>query len=97
MGENHFARWPVALYGMVLLLAAIAYFILVRVLLSVHGRESVLATALGRDFKGKVSIVIYLVAIALAALKSWLACALYVLVAIMWLVPDRRIEKTLTQ
>jgi TMEM175 potassium channel family protein len=95
MGENQFAAWPVALYGTVLLFAAVAYFILVRALLSLHGRESTLATALGRDFKGKVSMVIYAIAIPLAFVKSWLACAFYVLVAIMWLVPDRRIEKTL--
>ena len=92
MGENQFAAWPVALYGLVMLCAAIAYFILVRTLLSLHGLESVLATALGRDFKGKISIVIYLVAIPLAFVRSWLACALYVFVAVMWLVPDRRIE-----
>jgi len=92
MGENQFAAWPVALYGVVMLCAAIAYFILVRALLSLHGLESVLATALGRDFKGKISMVIYLVAIPLAFVRSWLACALYVFVAVMWLVPDRRIE-----
>ena len=97
MGENHFAREPVALYGAVLLCAAIAYFILVRALLSHHGQNSVLATALGRDFKGKISMVIYLVAIPLAFVKGWLACALYVLVSIMWLVPDRRIERTVTE
>ena len=95
MGENHFAAWPVALYGVVLLLAAIAYFILTRTLIALHGRESVLATAVGRDRKGKVSIVIYLAAIPLAFVNSWISCALYVLVAIMWLIPDRRIEKTL--
>src|SRR5438477_1884011 len=94
MGENQFAAWPVASYGVVMLCAAIAYFILVRALLSLHGRESVLANALGSDFKGKISIWIYLVAISLALLSSWLACALYVFVAIMWLVPDRRIERT---
>jgi TMEM175 potassium channel family protein len=93
MGENHFARWPVALYGMVLLLAAIAYFILVRSLLTLHGHWSLLATALGSDFKGKISIVVYVIAIPLAFVRSWLACGLYVLVAIMWLVPDRRIER----
>ncbi len=97
MGENHFARLTVALYGTVLLLASIAYFILARLLISLHGSDSVLATALGRDFKGKVSTIIYLVAIPLALVKWWLACALYVLVAIMWLVPDRRIERTLAQ
>ena len=97
MGENDFSAWPVALYGTVLLLAAVAHFILTRILLSIHGRDSVLATALGRDFKGKVSVVIYLVAIPLAFVNSWFAGALYVLVAVMWLVPDRRIEKTLAQ
>jgi uncharacterized membrane protein len=97
MGANPLAAWPAALYGIVLLLAAIAFFILVRVLLSVHGRDSVLATALGRDFKGKISPVIYLVAIPLSFVSAWLAYALYVLVAVMWLVPDRRIEKTLAQ
>jgi uncharacterized membrane protein len=95
MGENRFAAVPVALYGVVLLFSAVAYFILARSLLSIHARDSLLATALGADFKGKISMVIYLVAILLAFVKSWLACALYVLVAVMWLVPDRRIEKKL--
>jgi uncharacterized membrane protein len=95
VGENQFAAWPVALYGAVLLLAAIAYFILVRALISLHGRESTLATAIGRDFKGKVSLVIYAVAIPLALVNSWLAFGLYVLVATIWLIPDRRIERTL--
>lgn len=85
-----------ALYGTVMLFAAIAYFILVRTLLARHGPNSVLATALGGDFKGKISMVISLVAIPLAFVKWWLACALYVLVLIMWLVPDRRIERTVT-
>jgi len=97
MGENKFAALPAALYGGVLLFAAIAYFILARALVSLHGRHSVIATALGRDFKGKISMVIYLAAIPLAFVRSWLACALYVLVAVMWLVPDRRIEKTIVQ
>ena len=95
MGENHFEAWTLALYGGVLLFAAIAYFILVRTLLALHGRDSVLTTALGSDFKGKASIVICLVAIPLAFVKWWLACALYILIAIMWLIPDRRIEKRL--
>jgi uncharacterized membrane protein len=97
MGENRFAAWPVALYGVVLLLAAVAYFVLTRTLLAVHGGDSVLASALGRDVKGKVSVVIYLVAIPCAFVHSWLAGALYVLVAIIWLIPDRRIERTLAQ
>lgn len=95
MGENHFARGPVALYGFVLLLASIAYFILSRALISLHGKESMIATAIGRDFKGQLSTAIYLVAIPLALVRWWLACALYVFVAIMWLIPDRRIERTL--
>lgn len=95
MGENQFASIPAAVYGTVLMLNAIAYFILTRTLISHHGNDSTLAIAVGRDFKGKVSVVIYAVAIPLAFLNSWLACILYVLVAVMWLIPDRRIEKTL--
>jgi uncharacterized membrane protein len=95
MGENGLAAWPVALYGVVLLCAAIAYFILAKSLVSLHGRHSPIAEALGRDFKGKISMVVYLVAIPVAFFRPWLACLLYVAVAIMWLVPDRRIEKTL--
>ncbi len=97
MGENNFAAWPVALYGVILLMAAIAYFILTRALLTLHGRESVLATAIGRDVKGKISMAFYIVAIPLAFLRPWIACALYILVAVLWLVPDRRIEKTIIQ
>jgi uncharacterized membrane protein len=97
MGENHFAAWPVALYGVVLLFAAIAYFILARVLISYEGSDSALAKALGKDFKGKASVAFYAIAIPLSFVNSWLACALYVLVAVMWLIPDRRIEKTLTK
>ncbi|WP_193197938.1 TMEM175 family protein [Nostoc sp. MG11] len=103
MGENHFAALPVALYGVVLLLAAIrrnpvrviAYFTLTRTLIFHHGQGSTLANALGRDFKGKLSVLIYAVTIPLAFATPWLACALYVLVAVLWLIPDRRIEKTL--
>src|SRR5438552_5059703 len=95
MGQNHFASLPVALYGVVLLLAAIAYFILTRVLLLIHDADSKLAIALGADFKGKISMVIYLLAIPLAFVRPWIACGLYILVAVTWLVPDRRIEKTI--
>jgi uncharacterized membrane protein len=95
MGENHFAAWPVALYGVVLLCASIAYFILAKALVSAHGRDSVLAAALGRDYKGKISIVLYLCAIPLSFIYSLVAGGIYVLVAIIWLVPDKRIEKTL--
>ena len=97
MGENQFAAQPVALYGVVLLLSALAYLILTKALLNLHGQESLLAKALGGDFKGKISPAIYLAAIPLSFVASSIACGLYVLVAIMWLVPDRRIEKTLSQ
>lgn len=98
MGENHFGRAPVALYGIVLLAASIAYYILTRVLISLHGRDSTLATAVGRDFKGIVSTCTYIVAILLTLLVwPWLGFTLYILVAIMWLVPDRRIERRLTE
>jgi uncharacterized membrane protein len=97
MGENKFAAAPVSLYGGVLLGAAIAYFILAKSLLAIHAKDSLLAVALGADFKGKISMVIYLVAIPLAFVRSWLACLFYVLVAVMWLVPDRRIEKNIAR
>ena len=93
MGENEFAGSSVALYGVVLLSAAIAYTILVRALLALHGRESLLATALGSDFKGKISIVLYIVGIALTFVNNWIGFAMYVLVAIIWLAPDKRIER----
>ncbi len=96
MGENNFATWPVALYGVNLLLAGVAYFILVRSLLKVHAPDSTLATALGSDFKGRISVVIYLVAVPLAFISAWIAYGIYVLVAAMWLIPDPRIEKRLS-
>jgi uncharacterized membrane protein len=95
MGETHFAAWPIAVYGVVLLLAAIAYYVLARTLVAHHGPESALAVALGADFKGRISIVIYAVAIAVAFAAPWISCALYVLVALMWLIPDRRFERVL--
>ena len=97
MGETNFAAWPVALYGTVMTFAGTAYFILAHTLIAVHGRESALAAALGADYKGKVSIVIWMIAIPLAFVSSWLACGLFVLVAVLWLIPDRRIERTLAQ
>jgi uncharacterized membrane protein len=92
MGESHFAAWPVALYGVVLLMSAIAYYILTLTLLAEHGRDSAIAAALGRDFKGKISIVFYALAIASAFWWPLVACAIYVMVALSWLVPDRRME-----
>jgi uncharacterized membrane protein len=95
MGENHFASAPVALYGAVLLGAGCAYFILVRLLLGAHAPDSLLARAMGSDFKGRVSIAIYVVAIMLAFRWAWLAGLCYAVVAIIWLIPDRRVEKVL--
>ena len=97
LGETHFAAWPAAIYGGVLLCSAVAYFILTRALLSCHGKHSALALALGRDFKGKISIVIYAVAIPSAFLWAWVACALYISVAVIWLIPDPRIERMLQE
>jgi uncharacterized membrane protein len=93
MGANHFATWPVAAYGLVLLLAGVAYFILARTLIKLHGEGSTLATSLGRDGKAKLSIAIYAAAIPLAFLRPWISGVCYVIVAILWLVPDRRIER----
>ncbi|MDI1335262.1 MAG: TMEM175 family protein [Lacunisphaera sp.] len=95
MGENHVATWPVAVYGMVLFMAGFAYFMLVRVLLAQHGADSALARAIQSGFKERLSIVIYLAAIGLSFLNPWLGIAGYVSVAVMWLVPDRRIERSL--
>jgi uncharacterized membrane protein len=95
MGENHNAPLPTAIYGVVLLLAAIAYTILVRTILASEGRQSKLAKAIGRDFKGYLSLALYLAAIPLAFVYQSIADALYVTVALIWLVPDRRIERHL--
>jgi uncharacterized membrane protein len=95
MGENHFAVMPTVLYGVILLMAAVAYWILQQAIIARHGRESLLAEAVGRDLKGKLSPVLYLIAIFAAFFVPWVAGALYVLVAALWLVPDRRIERVL--
>jgi uncharacterized membrane protein len=97
MGENHFAPVPVALYGCVLLMAGVAYTILTRTLIAHHGNESVLAVAVGSDRKGMASIAMYAAAIPLAFVNPALSGGLYVLVAILWLVPDRRIERTVAK
>ena len=96
MGENHFAALPTALYGVVLLRAAVAYVILQKAIVATLGRDSALATALGSDWKGKVSLACYVAAIGLAFVNQWLSDALYVLVAAMWLLPDRRVERAVT-
>jgi len=95
MGENHFAPAPTAVYGAVMMMAGIAYWILVRAILAVEG-HSVLATAIGNDLKGKLSPLFYLIAIPCAFIHQWIAGGLYVIVAMMWLIPDRRIERALS-
>ena len=97
IGENHVAPTPTALYGFVLLMAAIAYYILQCAIIAKQGRDSLLAAAIGRDWKGKLSPARYLSAIPLSFVHPWIGNALYVLVAFMWLVPDRRIERALEQ
>ena len=95
MGETAFAAWPVAIYGVVMLFAGIAYYILVHALIALHGADSHLAAAIGRDTKGIISVVIYAVAVPLAFFNTGVAFGLYVLVAIIWFIPDRRIERQL--
>jgi uncharacterized membrane protein len=95
MGQNHFAALPTAVYGIVLLASAMAYFILVRTILAELGPRSKLALAMGRDVKGKISPVLYAVAIPLAFVNQWISDGIYVLVALIWLVPDSRIESRL--
>lgn len=96
MGENHFAPMPSAIYGVVLLMAAIAYFIMQQLIIADQGKDSLLRKAVGSDWKGKLSPVLYLTAIISTLWSEWLAIFLYALVAFIWLVPDRRIERVLT-
>ena len=95
MGENHLAPAPTAAYGVVLLMAAIAYYILQRTIIAHQGPNSLLASALGRDWKGKLSPLFYLAAIPLAFVSPWISGGLYAFVALLWLIPDRRIERVL--
>ncbi|MEP7364393.1 MAG: TMEM175 family protein [Acidobacteriota bacterium] len=97
IGENHVAALPVAAYGFVLLMAALAYFLLQRAILAKEGRNSVLAEALGSDWKGKLSPALYLCAIPLAFVNPWIASGIYIFVALLWLIPDRRIERVLAK
>jgi len=97
MGENHFARAPTALYGVVLLMAAIAYYLLERAIIRAQGPDSILKKAVGRDLKGKLSPVLYILAIVATMLSTWIAEAIYVAVAMIWLIPDRRIENVLSR
>jgi uncharacterized membrane protein len=93
MGENAFAPWPVALYGVVMVMAGLAYYFLTHSLIAHHGRDSALAAAVGSDWKGILSVVMYAVAIPLAFVNPWVAFALYVTIALVWVLPDRRIER----
>ena len=95
MGGNFLASTPTAVYGIILLMPAIAYYLLQKAIIRKHGTHSVLANALGKDIKGKISPIFYIAGIALAFVNPWLAIAIYVLVAVIWLVPDRRIEEVL--
>ena len=92
MGENHFAPLPTAIYGIILFMSGVAYYILQTLIVREQGENSTIKKAIGSDFKGKISPVVYLVAIALAFVNQWISDVLYVLVALMWLIPDRRIE-----
>jgi uncharacterized membrane protein len=97
MGENHFARTPTALYGVVLLSAAIAYWILQQTIIACEGPKSLLGRAVGGDWKGKVSPILYFAAILSSSIRPWIAQAIYVLVALIWFIPDRRIEHVMRQ
>jgi uncharacterized membrane protein len=92
ISENHFAAWPTAVYGIVLLLAGVAYYILVRTLVALHGKDSGLAQAIGKQSKDKLSVLLYAIAIPLAFAWPLAADALYVIVAVLWLIPDRRFD-----
>jgi len=95
MGENHFTAMPTALYGVVLLMAAIAYYLLQKVIIQTQGQDSILKKAIGRDWKGKLSPVLYIAAIVATLRASWIAQAILVIAALIWLIPDRRIGKRL--
>ncbi len=95
IGENHIAPTPTAVYGFILLMAAMAYYILQRAIIAKQGRASLLAAAIGSDWKGKISPVLYLAAIPLSFVHPWIGHGLYVFVALLWLIPDRRIERAL--
>jgi len=95
MGENHFAAWPSALYGVVLLMAACAYWMLQQAIIAAEGPDSLLKSALGNDWKGRISPLLYLLGIASTFWLPWIALSIYVSAALLWLVPDRRIERAL--
>ncbi|HCT30157.1 MAG TPA: hypothetical protein DIW31_05370 [Bacteroidales bacterium] len=94
-GENNFSVLPVATYGVILFMTAVAYFILTKAIIFTHGDESVLGAAVGKDFKGKISVLLYAIAIPIAFFEPYISTGIYILVAIVWLIPDKRIEKKL--
>lgn len=96
MGENHFSKWPVVLYGFILMMAGVAYYILAHFLTSIHGKGSVLAKAIGKDKKGIISVILYIIGIGCAFINPWIGFSIYVLVATIWFIPDRRIEKNVS-
>ena len=94
MGENHFSKWPVILYGFILMMAGVAYYILAHSLTAIHGKESTLAKAIGKDKKGIISVILYIVGIACSLfIHPWIGFSIYIIVAAIWFIPDRRIEK----
>jgi len=93
MSENHFAPIPILMYGIIQLMCAIAYYILQTIILKIHGKDSLLAKAIGRDFKEKISPILYVVAIICSFINPWISMAIYYIVALMWLIPDKRIER----
>jgi uncharacterized membrane protein len=95
MGENHFARLPTAIYGVAMLMPALAWYLLQAAINRTHGAASLLAKALGHDIKGKISLLLYVLAIVLALASPWISVAIYALVAAIWLIPDRRIERAI--
>jgi uncharacterized membrane protein len=97
MGENNFPKWAVVLYGAILLMCGAAYSILAQTLIKLHGKNSTIATAIGSDTKGKLSLALYISAIALSFINPWIGLAIYAFVAAMWVIPDKRIEKKLMQ
>jgi uncharacterized membrane protein len=97
MGENHFTQWPVTFYGLVLLMNGVAYTILAKTLVKHHGKDSMLSQAMGKDTKGHISILLYLIGILSAFVTTWISLTMYVAVAIIWIVPDKRIEKRLIE
>lgn len=97
MGENHFSKWPVILYGFILMMAGVAYYILAHSLTAIHGKDSVLAKAIGKDKKGILSVILYIVGIVTSVLiDPWIGFSIYVIVAAIWFIPDRRIEKNVS-